>query len=152
MKKRNGFTLMELSMVILCISILLGVGVYATDTYIQGARETQAKADIAVLASAVSRYHLEQRIYPGRLQDLLIAKASSGAPYILPQTFPKTDPWGTTTGINGKSSETSPYAYVYTSEGVAIWSFGRDKTNVSGGDSGHLPPAIVPPNIGIFIQ
>ena len=131
---------------------MLAVGVYATDNYIQGARETAAKADIAVLASAVSRYHLEQKIYPAKLQDLIKTRAESGAPYILPQTFPKTDPWGETTTINGKSGESSPYAYSYTNEGAAIWTFGRDKINSSGGDGGHLPAKIVPPNIGIFFQ
>ena len=63
MKNSNGFTLIELMIVIAILSIVTAIAIPAYDGYIQGARLTEAKNNIAALILAEEEYFLEKNQY-----------------------------------------------------------------------------------------
>jgi general secretion pathway protein G len=130
MKKLNGFTLLELLVVIVIIGLLAG---YVAPRYFSqvGKSEVQvARAQIDALEKALDQYRLDVRRYPSAEEGLeaLVAKPSGAAnwqgPY-LKKVVPN-DPWGR--------------AYVYRVPGqmaeFEVVSYGRDgKPGGSGEDT-----------------
>ena len=120
MKKSNGFTLLELLVVIVIVGLLAG---YVAPRYFAqvGKSEVQvARAQIDSLEKALDQYRLDTRHYPSAEQglDALVTKPSNEAnwsgPY-LKKSVPA-DPWGR--------------AYVYRVPGEKnefdLFSLGRD--------------------------
>ena len=96
LKRRSGFTLMELSIAILIISILIGAGMYGYESFQNNAKKTVAKQELRTLASACASYAMDHSSKePAKLTDLLTAVP----PYIKAGTnwTEKNilDPWGT---------------------------------------------------------
>jgi general secretion pathway protein G len=131
----RGFTLAELLMVIVIISILAGVVVFATPWVIGESRKTAAKAQILELGKAVDSYHAKIGDYPAKLEDL-VTKPSSVPDSKWPEggfwprsTLPK-DPWGN--------------EYIYVRPGVKnknsydIMSYGRDGQDGGTGDDADI--------------
>jgi general secretion pathway protein G len=92
--RRNGFTLVELMVVILIIGLLATVVIINVMPATDKAAATKAKADIATLEQAVEMYRLNNLSYPSGDQGL---NALVGERLI--KRLPK-DPWG------------NPYHYV----------------------------------------
>jgi len=127
----KGFTLAELLMVIVIISILAGVVVFATPWVVGESRKTAAKAQILELCKAVDSYHAKIGEYPAKLDDL-ITKPSNVPDSKWPEggfwpkaNIPK-DPWG------------NPYVYicpgVKNKNSYDIVSYGRDGQEGGTGD------------------
>ena len=131
LKRTSGFTLVELMLVVIIISILVAMVVPRLMGRSDQARETAARADIeANLASALDLYEADTGSFPKTEQglDALIAKPSSSqaakrwkGPYI--KKKPQ-DPWG------------NPYVYKFPGDhgsNYDLYSYGKDG-NEGGGD------------------
>jgi general secretion pathway protein G len=124
---QEGFTLIELMVVILIIGLLATIVVQNLRSATDKAKRVKAQADIAQLKSALDRYYLDTGSYPTSdqgLQALIEAPNTSGdppkdwgGPYI--EKIPP-DPWGN--------------SYFYQSDGdtYVLKSFGAD--GVEGGE------------------
>jgi general secretion pathway protein G len=122
----DGFTLIELMVVILIIGLLATIVVQNLRSATDRAKRVKAEADLAQLKSALDRYYLDNGSYPTTDQGLagLISVPSGGdppkdwgGPYI--EKVPP-DPWGN--------------QYFYQSDGnsYVLKSFGAD--GVEGGE------------------
>jgi general secretion pathway protein G len=121
----NGFTLIELMVVILIIGVLAALIVPKVMSRPDEARVTAAKQDIATITQALNLYKLDNQRYPTTEQGLaaLVHKpATSPIPnnwksegYL--DRVPK-DPWGT------------PYQYLQPGVhgAIDVFSFGADRT------------------------
>ncbi|OWK32410.1 type II secretion system major pseudopilin GspG [Sphingomonas mucosissima] len=122
-KKRNGFTLVELMVVIVIIGLLATIVALNVIPSGDTAKVQKAKADIATIEQALEMYRLQQNSYPTTaqgLEALMTAPAGLSNPaayqpggYI--KRLPE-DPWGR--------------AYLYASPGkngaADIWTHGAD--------------------------
>lgn len=90
-KRRNGFTLVELMVVIVIIGLLATVVMINVMPSQDRAMATKARADIATLGQAMEMYRLEGMRYPPTLQALAQARPGGGGGYV--RSLPD-DPWG----------------------------------------------------------
>jgi len=61
---RNGFTLLELLVVLAIIAILIAIGVAAFSAAQLRARDAQRKSDLKTIASALENYYAKNKLYP----------------------------------------------------------------------------------------
>jgi len=124
---QDGFTLIELMVVILIIGLLSTIVVQNLRSATDKAKRVKAQADISQIKSALDRYYLDAGSYPTSDQGLpaLIAAPSTGndptdwgGPYI--ERIPL-DPWG------------HPYFYQSDGNEYLLKSFGAD--GVEGGEA-----------------
>jgi general secretion pathway protein G len=127
--RAQGFTLIELMVVILIIGVLAALVVPKVMSRQEEARMTAAKSDIATISQALNLYKLDNQRYPTTEQGLLaLVKKPTIAP--VPTNWksegyldrvPK-DPWGT------------PYQYLQPGVhgAIDVFSFGADRA--SGGE------------------
>ncbi|HTW89642.1 MAG TPA: type II secretion system major pseudopilin GspG [Candidatus Binataceae bacterium] len=123
----EGFTLIEIMVVILILGLLATIVVQSLRGSIDKAKRTKAEADISSLKTALDRYYLDNGSYPTTDQGLqaLISAPTSGQ---IPTNYEQggyiervpPDPWG--------------HAYFYQSDGngYILKSFGAD--GVEGGE------------------
>lgn len=115
--KYIGYTFMEL---ILCLGVIMilgsGAGI-AVNHYYSASRYDLAKADLSVIAMAVSKYRFEIGSYPDNLEVLAVRQVPHG-PWITLDALK--DPWGNT------------YQYSYDTDRYALWSNGENEVNQSG--------------------
>jgi general secretion pathway protein G len=72
---RDGFTLIELMIVITIIFVLLGIAAMRYDRAVQHAREATLKSDLQVMRQAIDNYTLDKEAAPQSLEDLTNAQA-----------------------------------------------------------------------------
>ncbi len=110
---REGFTLVELMVVIVIIGLLATVVAINVLPSQDRAMVTKAKADIATLEQAIETYRLDNLDFPADLQALVAAPAGLAQPeryrpggYIrrLPQ-----DPWGRPYQYNRQSAHSGQF-------------------------------------------
>jgi general secretion pathway protein G len=141
-RRRTGFTLMEVLLVLVIIVILgsLAVGMF-TNTQAR-ANIRAAKAQVGLLKTPLNTYFLDMNEYPTTAQGLdALRRAPSdvanpakwGGPY-LDQDLPP-DPWG------------RPYQYAYPGtrnvDSFDIWSLGPDGQDGTADDVGNWPETVV---------
>ena len=124
---QDGFTLIEIMVVILILGLLATIVVQSLRGAANKAKNTKAQADIAEIKTALDRYYLDNGYYPTTDQGLnaLVSPPSSGrvpanyesGGYI--ERLPK-DPWG------------APYFYQSDGNAYVLKSFGPD--GVESGD------------------
>jgi len=104
----EGFTLMELMIVMALISILAGIGVMQYTNSVKRAQEATLKEDLFQLRSAIDQYYADKNRYPESLDALASEKYIRAVP-VDPFTN-STTTWqtvaadleaGNTTGIGG---------------------------------------------------
>lgn len=87
--KQSGFTLIELMIVVVIISILVGIAYPSYLDQIQKTRRTDAKTSLMDLAGRMERYYTEQNTYAtatigtGQSSDLLSSNITPGSWYTL---------------------------------------------------------------------
>jgi general secretion pathway protein G len=125
---QDGFTLIEIMVVILILGLLATIVVQSLRGATDKAKRVKAQADIAEIKTGLDRYYLDAGSYPTSDQGLnsLVSAPASGnnvpanyesGGYL--QSIPK-DPWG------------NPYYYQSDGNSYVLKSFGAD--GVEGGD------------------
>ena len=71
-REEEGFTLVELMVVIVIIGLLATVVIINVVPALDTASETKAKADIEMIDQAVQRYYLDNRRYPTTEEGLAV--------------------------------------------------------------------------------
>lgn len=69
----RGFTIIELMVVMLIISILIGIAAIAYDKTVMRARESVLKQDLQTMRQAIDNYTLDKQQAPQSLEDLVDA-------------------------------------------------------------------------------
>ena len=113
-KRANGFTLVELMVVLVIIGLLATVVMINVLPSQDRAMATKARADIATLSQAMEMYRLETSRYPTTLAALDQPRPGGGGSFV--RSLPE-DPWG------------RPYQMAVPGEGGApfdIFSLGAD--------------------------
>ena len=89
---RQGFTLMEVLVVVAIIMILAGLGVFYYMGQLEETRKSAAKIKIRDLTQAAETYKLHNAQYPASLRQLLVRDPRGGAP-LLKNEDGIMDPW-----------------------------------------------------------
>jgi len=102
-KASRGFTLIEIMVVVVIISVLIGLVAPNILGRVDEARVTAAKADIATMSQALDMYRIDNGSYPTTDQGLqALVQKPGGSPepknwnpsgYMKKKELPK-DPWG----------------------------------------------------------
>ncbi len=84
--RRNGFTFIEVMIVIVIIGILAGAVTLSTRHYLDKAKVNRAKSDLSTYRSALESYYGEHGRYPSAEEGLRVL-----SPQFIDKT--RTDPW-----------------------------------------------------------
>jgi general secretion pathway protein G len=125
LRRRHGFTLIEILVVVVIIAVLAAVVVPNVLSRIGDAQNSAAISDITTFNNALDQYKLDAGDYPQSL-DGLISKTDSprwNGPYLKNQTAVPLDPWG------------HPYIYKKPGDG------GREYDIISAGKDGQVGTA-----------
>jgi general secretion pathway protein G len=79
-QREQGFTLIELMIVITIILILIGMGASRYDRSVQRAREARLHQDLSAMRQAIDNYTLDKEAAPQSLEDLVQAGYLRGVP------------------------------------------------------------------------
>lgn len=80
-QRQNGFTLIELMIVVAIIGIIAAIALPSYTQYVENARAADAKGALMSLANAMERFHTENMTYVG-------ASVGSGSTDIFPAEAP----------------------------------------------------------------
>ena len=123
----QGFSLLEVMVVIVIIGMLAGVVTVGVMGQLSKARITTAKAQIQELSKAVEFYKMDYGSYPSSSQGLKILTTAtpkgSKDPFI--RQLPA-DPWG------------NPFRYKSTGSTYDIFSYGADNRESGTGEEGDI--------------
>src|SRR3954452_22101792 len=69
--RRNGFTVIELLVVLAAIALLLGIAAPRYVQHLDSAREVALKHDLRQLRDAIDKFYADQTRYPSNLDELV---------------------------------------------------------------------------------
>src|SRR5262249_53148780 len=97
-RRRGGFTLLEILVVVAIIVVLAGIGGYYLLPRVDESKEKAAKAQLQILTTAASTYKLNNGDYPPSLEALAEQQPNGGAPILEPDAL--RDPFGNAYGYD----------------------------------------------------
>jgi len=80
-RKRRGFTLIELMVVMVIVSLLLTIAVPRYFRAIDRSKETVLRANLGATREALDKYYGDRGKYPDQLEDLVDARYLRVVPY-----------------------------------------------------------------------
>ncbi|MBC7253664.1 MAG: prepilin-type N-terminal cleavage/methylation domain-containing protein [Actinobacteria bacterium] len=83
---QNGFTIVEMMMVLLIIAILLGIAFISYSFSLDRTRETACRANLKNIRGALSVYQAEHEAYPPSLQELVPDYLEAGTDFQCPKS------------------------------------------------------------------
>ncbi len=86
-KTYNGFTLVELLVVIGIIAVILGISIFGIGGARKGSRDTKRKADLETIRSAAELYRSDNDGYPGSLAVMTAYLGATPADPISSQSY-----------------------------------------------------------------
>ncbi len=122
-RRRRGFTLVEVMVVVVILGILATTATVAVRDYLVSGKRNAAKSEIAQIIAALELFYVEHDRYPSNEQGLgVLQERSDQHPDGLLRSGDLKDPWG------------NDYEYVYPgiNGSFDLVSFGAD--GVEGGD------------------
>jgi general secretion pathway protein G len=133
--RREGYTLIEIMLVLSIIAILLSAGIYYMVGNVDIARETRVRGDIQTLTTQLRAYEMQNLYMPTTeqgLQALVTMPTTDPKPRRWSQLMQKDgliDPWG------------QPYQYMnpgkHNPTGFDLWSMGADRQDGTADDIGN---------------
>jgi general secretion pathway protein G len=131
----NGFTLIELMVVIVIIGILTTVVVINVLPDVDRAAQTRAKADIAALETALTSYRADQMAFPTSPQGLAALKSP-------PADLPSPDRYRPGGYLSRLPDDPWGHPYQYAAPGRSgpfdVWSMGPDGKSGAGSDEDDI--------------
>ena len=74
MRRQHGFTLIELMIVMVIITILAGIGLAVYGNSVQSAKEATLREDLFRMRDAIDQYYADKNHYPSSLESLVEEK------------------------------------------------------------------------------
>ena len=71
MRRQHGFTLIELMIVMVIITILAGIGLAVYGNSVQSAKEATLREDLFRMREAIDQYHADKNRYPPTIEALV---------------------------------------------------------------------------------
>lgn len=124
-RRRGGFTLLEVLVVVAILVILSTVAVVATTRYLEDARKSRAQLQCKSLAQTIEAYYLNPQSnnqYPENLQQLL-QPPFGGTSMLKNGQEDLVDPWGQqyqVQFIQGQDGAQMPLVYTTAKDGTPI--------------------------------
>lgn len=120
-RRRSGFTLMEVLLVVAILLILASLATVAISRTLKGTQAKQAQIDINTLNQAINVYYIDVGSYPPTLESLVVMPDGLANPQkwngsYLEKDLPA-DPWG------------NAYQYTVNGDQIVIKSMGPDGTD-----------------------
>ena len=85
-RREEGFTLVELMVVLLILGILVGIATASFIFSVTASKETACKSNLKIVRGAVSRYYSANDEYPASLNDLVPDFIENEAGLICPES------------------------------------------------------------------
>ena len=98
---RNGFTIIEITVVVVVIGLLVGIVTISYRSIMESNREETVKAAAQSAATAINEYKAEKGTFPSSLSTLTIDNSSAGYQYAY---NPTTDAYCVTASVKGASA------------------------------------------------
>jgi general secretion pathway protein G len=132
LKQQQGFTLIEIMVVILILGLLATLVVQSLRGATDKAKRTKAMADIAELKTALDRYYIDNGSYPSTEQGLQALVSPPGQGGADPDGYIRrvpNDPWN------------NPYVYSSDGNTYALKSLGADGAEGGSGKNADIDAA-----------
>ena len=71
MQRQQGFTLIELMIVMVIITILAGIGLAVYGNSVQSSKEAVLRQDLFQMREAIDQYHADKNRYPATIEALV---------------------------------------------------------------------------------
>ena len=80
MRRQNGFTLIELMIVMMIITVLAGIGLAVYGNSVQSAKEATLRSNLHGMREAIDQYYADKNRYPPSLDSLVEDKCIREVP------------------------------------------------------------------------
>lgn len=120
LRNKQGFTMIEMMVVLIIIAVLIAGGIKFYNGYIQNARITKAKSQITTMQAAMDSYYSETGSYPQAMDALKAAGINTE----------QSDPWGGQYTFY-KSSDNKEYVILSSQDINTKYVYGHGKNGTS---------------------